>query len=142
MKFDSSLLQDVCWMHDKFLFVLFEECIYECMKFDFYEECMLKCMKFVWIWIYDFVFFKNTFMNAWNLIYFLLIFEECIYNAWNFVNFMKENACLNALIFFVLLILISFLKECIYECIKLYFFSFIIFGKCIWMNEIWFFLRM
>jgi len=58
-----------CWkmyvgcmkMHEFFfLFVLFKECIYKCMKWDFFfKECMLKYMKFVWIWIFDFVLFEK-----------------------------------------------------------------------------------
>ena len=35
------------------------------------------------------------------------------------VNFMKENACLNALIFCLFDFDFFFKKECIYECIKL-----------------------
>jgi len=65
-------------------FVLLEECIYECMKvwlnmnFRFQWKCMFECMKF------DYLFFlKNAYINSWN-----------------FVNFLNENACLNAWIFF------------------------------------------
>ena len=105
-------------------FVLYGECVYECMKFDFSKECMLKCMKFVWIWILILFFFEN--MHIWMheiwLIFFLFL-KNTYMNAWNFVNFLKENACLNALKKVCLFdFILFFLKEWTYECIKLYFF--------------------
>jgi len=51
--------------------------------------------------------------------------------AWNFVNFLNENACLNAWILFVVLILFFFsFEERIYECIK-----FCEFSEWKWMLE-------
>jgi len=106
------------WIRKIWFFILFEEFIYECMKvwlnmnFWFEWKCMFECMKF------DFLFFlKNAFMNVWNFCEFyerkcivLYFFKNAFMNAWNFVNSLNENACLNAWVLFVFLILFFFLR--------------------------------
>jgi len=128
-------------------FVLLEECIYECMKvwlnmnFWFEWKCMFECMKF------NFLFFlKSTFMNAWNfvnflnenaclnawvlfvfLILFFFFFEKYIYECVKFYEFSEWKYMLECMSYFCLFDIVLFKKKCIYECIKLDFFCFIIF---------------
>jgi len=79
----------------------------------FFEwKCMLECMNSFRLFDFVLFFLKNTFMNAWN-----------------FMNFLNENAWV---IFAFLILFFFFKKECIYECIKLDFFCFIIFEECIY----------
>ena len=89
------------WMHEIWFFVLFEECIYECMKLCEFSElkCMLECINsfclfdfvpFFWrmhLWMHKTWFFfvllflKNVYMNAWNLIFWFCYF----YFEWGYM---------------------------------------------------------
>jgi len=144
MKFDFS-----CWkmyvkcttMHEFFfLFVLFKECIYECMKCDFFlKERMLKYMKFVWIWIFWFCSFWKMYIRMHEIWFFCLmhlwIHEKKFYWIW----ILKMHVWMHEIWFFVLFFLNgAFMKEwnfllnlnfefkwkCMFEYIKFDFFVF------------------
>ena len=90
-------------MHEFFfLFCVSEECIYECMKFDFFFKNAYVCLKFVSIWIFDFVVFsKNAYvcmklcMNVNFLFCSFWRIHMYMHEIW-FLNFLNENACFNA----------------------------------------------
>ena len=118
------------WNSIFFCFVIFEECIYECMEFDFLLFCYFWR---IYIWMhairFSFVllFLKNTYINAWNLIFFcFVIFEECIYECmkFDFVLFCylwRMHIWMHEIWFSFILL---FFEECIYECMKFNFFLF------------------
>jgi len=112
------LNKNACLTNKIWFFVLFEECIYECMKlwlnmnFWFEWKCMFECMKF------DFLFFLKS----------------ALMNAWNFVNFLNENACMNAWILFVILILFCFFSRMYSWMHKTWFFFVLLFLKNAYMN--------
>ena len=121
-------------MHEFFfLFILFKECIYECMKCDFlrmhvkiHEICFNMNFWFCSFWkmhikMHEIWFLLDAFMNAWNFLL-NMNFENTYLNAWN-------------LIFFVLFL------WCIYECMEFFIKSeFWIWMKMhVWIHKIWFF---
>jgi len=135
-------------------------CIYECIKFLLNMNFENACFNAWNLFKYEFLISMKMHVWMYEIWFFLFFLKNGYINAWNFVNFLNESACLNTLILFVFLILFFFFKkkECIYECIKLDFFCFIIFEEYIyecmkfdfllfcylwimriWMHEIWFY---
>jgi len=98
------------WMHKTcfFCFIIFEECIYECMWIFWIK---IHAWMHEFFLLFDFVLFvlKNAFMNAWN-----------------FINFLNENVCLNAWIFSFSWMIMHILKH------EIIFFIFIFLNDNAW----------
>jgi len=112
-----SLLKDGCWMHDNvwiFWFILFEECIYKYMKFDFESAWNLFEYEFLILF-----FLKNTYKNALNLFF-------CAWCIYEYMKFLIEY---------------EFWK-CMFECMKFDFLFFLMHEIFDWiwifnLNKIW-----
>jgi len=149
-------------VHEIWFFILFEECIYECLKPCKFSEwkCMLEWINsfylfdfvlfFSWrmhLWIRKILWIFRMKMHAWMHEFFLSFwycsfFKNAFMSAWNFMNFLNESACLNTLIIFVFFDFVLFLKKKRMHLWmhKTWFFLFYYFWRMqIWMHEILFF---
>jgi len=102
-----------------FCFVIFEECIYKCMKFDFLLFCYFWRMH---IWMHEiwFSFVLLSLKNAWNFdfIFVLLFLKNAYMNAWNSIF---EECMLKCIKFCVFIIFFYFEWKCMFECLIFYF---------------------
>ena len=110
-----------------FCFVIFEECVYECMKFDFLILLFLFWMR-IHVWMHETLFLifldNNAYINAWNSIFWSswmimhILMHEILFFYFLFFFIFIANVCTNFSM--ILQMMIFFQRQCFKRYVQIF----------------------